>query len=71
METRSLIVTVAVAIIGVHIGLFAWLKSDIGTLIDRIERVERAVAFVRGQLSLVLPALAQQATPAESKTDGP
>ncbi len=71
METRSLIVTVAVAIIGVQVGLFAWLKSDIGALTDRIDRVEREVAFVRGQLSLVLPALARQETPAEPKTDGP
>ena len=63
METRSLIVTAAVAIIGVQVGLFAWLKSDIGALTDRVDRVDREVAFVRGQLSLALPAIAQQAAP--------
>ena len=36
-------------------GLFAWSKADVGALTDR---VERGVAFVRGQLSLALPPLA-------------
>lgn len=67
METRSLIVTAAVAIIGVQVGLFAWLKSGIGGLTDRVDRVEREVAFVRGQLSLALPVIAQQATPPKTE----
>ena len=41
-----------IVIIGVQIGLFAWLKHDIGGLSSRLDRVGRDVAFVRGQLSL-------------------
>ena len=70
METRGIIITAASIIVGVQIGLFAWLKADISTLTDRmktdigalterVDRVEREVAFVRGQLSLVLPSLAE------------
>ena len=44
-------------VITVQIGRFAWLKADIAGLAERVDRVERGVAFVRGQLSLVLPAL--------------
>lgn len=58
METRTTVMTAAGIIIGVQLGLFAWLKADIGALTDRVDRVEREVAFVRGQLSLALPPLA-------------
>ena len=46
METHTTIITAAGIIIGVQAGLFAWLKADIGALTGR---VEREVAFVRGQ----------------------
>ena len=42
-------------------GLFASLKADIAGLTERVDRVEREVAFVRGLLSLGLPALAGEA----------
>ena len=71
MEQRAFPVTVAGAIIGVQLALFAWLRADIESVrldIDalgqRMDRVEREVAFVRGQLSLALPSLAQTRTPA-------
>ena len=54
MEARGGIFAADGIVITVQIGLFAWLKADIAGLMDR---VERGVAFVRGQLSLVLPAL--------------
>ena len=57
MEPRTVTVTAAGMIIGVQVGLFAWLKADVAAV---TERVEREVAFVRGQLSPALPALAQQ-----------
>ena len=60
METRTVTVTAAGIIIGVQVGLFAWLKADVAAVTERLDRVEREVAFVRGQLSLALPALAQQ-----------
>ena len=94
MDTKTTTIATAVALAGLQIGLFAWLKTDIGALSDRlvtvegdvvrverevssiktgvamlgeqlvtVERrvagVESEVAFVRGQLSLALPALAQ------------
>ena len=66
METRGVIITAASIIVGVQLALFAWLKADIGALAEnvdslsaRVDRVEREVAFVRGQLSLALPSLAQ------------
>ena len=62
METRGIIITAASIIVGVQLALFAWLKADIGALAEnigalsaRVDRVEREVAFVRGQLSLALP----------------
>ena len=69
MEARNAIIATAGAIITVQVGLFAWLKSDISNLAEqtrsdmaglgtRVDRVEREVAFIRGQLSLALPALA-------------
>ena len=58
METRTTVITAAGIIIGVQVGLFAWLKADIGALTDRVDRTGREVAFARGQLSLALPPLA-------------
>ena len=55
METRGSIFAAAGIVITVQIGLFAWLKADIAGLTERVDRVEREVAFVRGQLSLALP----------------
>ena len=63
MEARGTIVAAAGAIITVQIGLFAGLKTDIAGLTDRMDRVEREVAFVRGQLSFALPALAGRPGP--------
>ena len=57
MEARGSIFAAASIVITVQIGLFAWVKADIAGLTERVDRVERGVAFVRGQLSLVLPAL--------------
>ena len=61
MEARGNIFAAAGIIITVQIGLSAWLKADIAGLTDRVDRVEREVAFVRGQPSLALPAPAGQA----------
>ena len=55
MEARGSIFAAAGIIITVQIGLFAWLKADIAGLTEQVDRVERGVAFVRGQLSLALP----------------
>ena len=59
MEARGSIFAAAGIVITVQIGLFAWLKADIAGL---TERVEREVALVRGQLSLVLPVLGGHST---------
>ena len=61
MEAQGSIFAAAGIVITVQIGLFAWLKADIAGLTERVDRVERGVAFVRGQLSLALPALAGEA----------
>ena len=65
MDSKTL--TLAGVVIGVQIGLFAWLKSDIADLRSdlsgRVDRLGREVAFVRGQLSLALPALATSSSP--------
>ena len=70
MESRPFLVAAAGTIIGVQLALFAWLKADVesvrldvGALAQRMDRVEREVAFVRGQLSFALPSLAQTRTP--------
>ena len=59
MDSKTL--TLAGLVITVQIGLFAWLKYDIADLRSdlgtRVDRLERDVAFIRGQLSLALPAL--------------
>ena len=60
MEARGTILAAAGTIITVQIGLVAWLKADIAGLTERMDRIEREVAFVRGQLSLALPARAGQ-----------
>ena len=60
MESRTVTVTAAGIIIGVQVGLYAWLEADAASVTERLDRVEREVAFVRGQLSLALPALARQ-----------
>ena len=59
MELRGIIIATGTVIVTVQLGLFAWLKADIGALTERLDRVEREVAFVRGQLSLALPSLAE------------
>ena len=76
MENRTFLVAVAGSIIGVQLALFAWLKADIesvrldiGALGERMDRVEREVVFVRGQLSLALPSLAHTRTPAANNRD--
>ena len=73
METNTTIITAALALAGLQIGLFAWLKADIGALTDRmvmvereVARVEREVAFMRGQFSLAFPTVA----PSKSATEG-
>ena len=60
MEARGTIFAATGIIITAQIGLFAWLKADIAGLTERVDRDEREVAFVRGQLSLALPARAGQ-----------
>ena len=62
MEARGSIFAAAGIVITVQIGLVAWLKADIAGLTERVDRVEREVAFVRGQLSLVLPVLGRHET---------
>ena len=61
MEARGSIFAAAGIVITVQIGLFAWLKADLAGLTERVDRVGREVAFVRGLLSLALPALAGEA----------
>ena len=58
-------ITAALALAGLQIGLFAWLKADIGALDDRLVTVEREVAFIRGQLSQALPAPTRSKSAAE------
>ena len=72
MEANTTIITAALALAGLQIGLFAWLKADIRALGDRmvtvereVARVEREVAFIRGQFSLAFPAVTQSKTPAQ------
>ena len=69
METNTTIITAAVALAGLQIGLFAWLKADIGALADRMVMVEREVAFMRGQFSLAFPTVTQSKTAAESGSE--
>ena len=76
METNTTIITAAVALAGLQIGLFAWLKADIGALASRmvvvereVGRVEREVAFMRGQFSLAFPAVKKSKTAAEGGSE--
>ena len=76
METNTTIITAALALAGLQIGLFAWLKADIGALADRlvmvereVARVERAVAFMRGQFSLAFPKVTQSKTATEGGSE--
>lgn len=76
METNTTIITAALALAGLQIGLFAWLKADIGALADRmvtvereVSRVEREVAFMRGQFSLAFPTVTQSKTAAEGGSE--
>ena len=62
MEARGTVIAAAGIMITVQVGLFAWLKADIAGLTERVDRVGREVAFVRGQLSLVLPVLGSQSS---------
>lgn len=66
METNTTIITAAAALAGLQIGLFAWLKADIGALADRMVTVEREVAFMRGQFSLAFPTV----TPSKNAAEG-
>ena len=59
MNAHVTTITAALALAGLQVGLFAWLKADIGDLDDRMVTVEREVAFMRGQLSQALPAPTQ------------
>ena len=59
MELRGTVIATGTVIVTVQLGLFAWLKADIGALTERLDRIEREVAFVRGQLSLALPSLSE------------
>ena len=66
MEIKSTIIAAALALAGLQVGLFAWLKADIGALADRMVMVEREVAFMRGQFSLAFPTV----TPSKTATEG-
>ena len=66
MEIRSTIIAAALALAGLQVGLFAWLKADIGALADRMVMVEREVAFMRGQFSLAFPTV----TPSKNVAEG-
>ncbi len=59
LDAKTTTITAALALAGLQIGLFAWLKADIGALDARLVTVEREVAFIRGQLSQALPAPTQ------------
>ena len=76
METNTTIITAAVALAGLQIGLFAWLKADIGALGDRMVMVEREidglgreVAFMRGQFSLAFPTVTQPKSAVEGGSE--
>lgn len=68
------IIGTGLAIAVLLIGLIAWVRSDmkqgfrqlsdrLGAVERDVARVENEVSFMRGQLSLVLPALAQAHIP--------
>ena len=53
MDTKTTTVATAVALAGLQIALFAWLKTDIGALSDRLITVERNIARVESEVSRV------------------
>ena len=69
MDAKATIIIAALALVGLQIGLFAWLKADIGALSDRMVMVEREVAFMRGQFSLAFPAVRQPKSAAEGDSE--
>ena len=69
MDAKATIITAALALAGLQIGLFAWLKADIRALADRVVMVEREVAFMRGQFSLAFPAVTQSKSGDERGSD--
>ena len=62
LSTTTTVITTGLTLAALQIGLFVWLKNDIGALAERIRRVEHDVAFLRGQMSLVLPSLTKSST---------
>ena len=58
MEARGSIIAAAGIIIAVQSGLFAVLKAGFAGIAERVDRVGREVAGVRGQPSLAFPARA-------------
>ena len=76
LDANTTTITAALALAGLQIGLFAWLKADIGALANRmitvereVARVEREVAFMRGQFSLAFPAVKQSTTAAKGESE--
>ena len=76
MDVNITTITAALALASLQIGLFAWLKADIGALAERmvsvereVARVEREVAFMRGQFSLAFPAATQSKTTTEGASE--
>lgn len=53
MDTKTTTVATAVALAGLQIALFAWLKTDIGALSERLITVERNIARVESEVSRV------------------
>ena len=69
LDANTTTITAALALAGLQIGLFAWLKSDIRALTDRLVTVEREVAFMRGQFFLAFPAVAHPKTTGGSEVE--
>ena len=53
MDTKATTIATAVALAGLQIALFAWLKTDIGALSERLITVERNVARVESEVARV------------------
>jgi septal ring factor EnvC (AmiA/AmiB activator) len=53
MDAKTTTVATAVALAGLQIALFAWLKTDIGALSERLITVERNVARVESNVARV------------------
>ena len=76
LDANTTTITAALALAGLQIGLFAWLKADIGALADRmitverdVARIESEVAFLRGRFSLAFPARSQTKSAAEGDSE--